>query len=246
MKTLFLSVLFFCVMGLTAGAYATEPVVTDSRIKTFVYNEYDVYSIYTHYGYQTNIEFGEDEEIVTVSVGDRIAWQIVPVGRRLFIRPMEENAHTNMTVITSEHTYQFDLRSSGTGKLRPAEELAYVIRFYYPEKDERLSIAPPAQAAQMIEATMPVTASYNYQYTYTGPDALAPTKIFDNGTETYFQVQPQNGVVPRVFVVGPDGKEYPVSARRTDDGFAVVRTVAPRFVVRYSASEYVCIYNEAI
>lgn len=240
---------FLMVLVSAFGANASEPVVTDSRIKTFVYNEYDVYNIYTHYGYQTNIEFARGEEIATVSVGDRIGWQIVPVGNRLFIRPMEEDASTNMTVITSERAYQFDLASSGPGKLKPSEELAYVVRFYYPEEDERLRIAPPVQMAEMVQpiAAPPAAASYNYRYTFTGPDAIAPLKVFDNGTETFFRLQPASaGAAAQIFAVGPDGKEYPLGTRETDNGFVAVNTVAPKFVVRYSQSDFVCIYNEGI
>ena len=58
-------------LGLSAPLMAQDgkPVVSDSRIKTFVYNENDVYKLKTHYGYQSNIEFSRAESIETVSVG---------------------------------------------------------------------------------------------------------------------------------------------------------------------------------
>lgn len=245
MKIIILGLLVVLMTASGADAQESQPVVTDSRIKTFVYNEYDVYNIYTHYGYQTNIEFGLDEEIVTVSVGDRIGWQIVPVGRRLFIRPMEEDVSTNMTVITSERTYQFDLNSSGSGKLKPAEELAYVIRFYYPDDDARLRMDRPPQAAEMREMASPPSVSYNYHYTFSGPDPLAPLKVFDNGTETYFKLQPQGGV-PLFFIEGSDGKEYPVKPMPSHDGLLAVSGVATKFILRYGEKDTVYIYNEGI
>jgi hypothetical protein len=88
-------------MMLASLASAAQPITTDSRIKTLVFNPNEVFTITTHYGYQSNIEFGPKEVIDTISVGDRIGWQITPAGRRLFIRAQEENAHTNMTVITN-------------------------------------------------------------------------------------------------------------------------------------------------
>lgn len=109
------------------------PITTDSRIKTFVFNANEVFAVTTHYGYQSNIEFGAKETIDTVSVGDRVAWQIIPAGRRLFIRSMEENAHTNMTVVTNLRAYQFDLRSSSADAVFGSEQLTYVVRFFYPE-----------------------------------------------------------------------------------------------------------------
>lgn len=235
---------FLGVILLPALALAYQPVVTDSRIKTFVYNEYDVYNIYTQYGYQTNIEFAYDEEIVTVSVGDRIGWQIVPVGQRLFIRPMEEDSHTNMTVITSERAYQFDLSSSKDKALRPNEELSYVVRFYYPEEDDRLRFAPPVQPQQMVEAVQPPELSYNYAYTYTGQDTLAPLKIYDNGQQTFLEMPA--GLEPSVFAVGQDGKEYPARATRGQNNQLVVDAVSSKIILRYSESDFVSIYNEGI
>lgn len=236
-----------CTMLAGISARAEQPVVTDSRIKTFVYNEYDVYSIYTQYGYQTNLEFAHNEEIVTVSVGDRIGWQIVPVGHRLFIRPMEEGARTNMTVITTERAYQFDLTSSKSEKLKPSEELSYVVRFYYPEEDERLRLSPPPaptapQSAMDAPSPAEAPAPYNYEYTFTGPDALAPRKVYDDGRRTYLKLP--GAAVPGIFAVGPDGKEYPARAARAPDGMVLVDAVAPKMVLRYSESEFVCIYNE--
>lgn len=135
------------------------PIATDSRIKTFVYNENDVYRLLTHYGYQLNIEFGNKEEIETISVGDRTGWQIIPAGQRLFIRAMEDKAHTNMTVVTNRHAYQFDLYSAPPGQ-QGWDELVYVVRFYYP-MDERMGGTGggmPAMAA--MPASMPMGGGY--------------------------------------------------------------------------------------
>ncbi|MDG1286095.1 MAG: TrbG/VirB9 family P-type conjugative transfer protein [Rickettsiales bacterium] len=133
-------------------AYVTgTPVPTDSRIKTFVYNANDVYRVLTHYGYQMNLEFGEEEEIETISVGDRSGWQITPDENRIFVRAMEDKAHTNMTVITSERTYQFDLYSAQPGQ-QGWDELVYVVRFYYPSDSPNQFVSAPQQARPMMAA----------------------------------------------------------------------------------------------
>jgi type IV secretion system protein VirB9 len=117
-------------------SYAETPITTDNRIKTYVYNENEVFTLLIHYGYQSSIEFAMNEQIETISIGDSYAWKINPVGRRLFIKPLEENVHTNMTIITNKRTYQFDIMS----KL-PEEnfdkELVYVVRFFYPERNKK-------------------------------------------------------------------------------------------------------------
>lgn len=248
-------------MFFSAGyAWAAEPIVTDSRIKTFVYNENDVYSILTHYGYQSNIEFGMKETIRTISIGDRVGWQIVPAGRRLFIRALEEGAHTNMTVVTNKRAYQFDLQASDGVSLPETHELVYVARFYYPDIEDNSPVpavfsdyspglpapkpammAPPVAAAPM----MPVgrTPSFNYNYTYSGPNEGAPVKIFDDGTYTFFKFRSGAQSIPQFFAVTPQGQEIPVPHRVTPDGFAVVSQIAPRFTLR-TPSGLVHVYNE--
>ena len=317
------AVCLWCLMLFAAQAIA-QPIVSDTRIKTLVYNPNEVFTITTHYGYQANIEFGAKEEIETVSVGDRVGWQIVPAGRRLFIRAMEENAHTNMTVITNRRAYQFDLRSSASNAVYGSEELVYVVRFFFPEESGfpqpsatlavpmsarapalvmaaptppvasaplpepvastlasasasasasvSAPVSPPASAAPVSVAALPApnlleeapaplqpreTApmprsepgsaaageAINYRYTYTGPSEIAPVKIFDDGTATYFKFRP-GAPLPRVAVLAANGEEISVPYQINAEGFAVIKLVAPRFSLRENGYEVV-VYNEA-
>ncbi|MFM9889342.1 MAG: TrbG/VirB9 family P-type conjugative transfer protein [Rickettsiales bacterium] len=256
-------------LSLTSGlwplASSATPIATDSRIKTFVFNANEVYSITTHYGYQSNVEFGTHETIDTVSIGDRVGWQIIPAGRRLFIRAMEENAHTNMTVVTSQRAYQFDLRSSSADAVFGSEELTYVVRFFYP--DDRNSGAPmpvsfnaptplppvalaaPAPAMPLSTGSIPprpalaaTSPTANYRYTFSGPNTLAPLKIYDDGRSTYFKLP--GGTAPQVAVITAAGQTLSVPTRRTADGLLVVDVVAPRFSLQ-QAGQQVIVYNEA-
>jgi len=118
-------------------ACADEPITTDNRVKTYVYNENEVYRLVIFYGYQTSIEFANGEEVVNISTGDSYAWQMNPVGRRIFIKPLEENMHTNMTILTNKRAYQFDLFSKkAESEFDP--ELVYVMRFYYPSEKSNI------------------------------------------------------------------------------------------------------------
>ncbi len=218
------------------------PVASDSRIKTFVYSENDVFNVVTHYGYQSNIEFGPAEEIDTISVGDRIGFQIVPAGKRLFIRPTMANARTNMTVVTNKRAYQFDLISEPT-PVAPNEELAYVVRFFYPD-DKKNALPPVAYsdevAAPSAASTPTGGALYNYNYTFTGSDSLAPVKLYDDSHATYFKFRTDT-VDPHIYMVS-DGKEVALTPHKSGD-YWVVDTVASRFVVR-QGDAVVCVYNE--
>lgn len=254
-----------CILSLNSefrilnSAQAATPIVTDSRIKTFVYNENEVFNIVTHYGYQSNIELGPSESVQTLSIGDRVGWQIIPSGRRIFIRAMEEGAHTNMTVVTNKRAYQFDIREAGRAALMSGEQLVYVVRFYYPDEPGFQPPQPVVSAAAMMPPPAPVAsaplmsapaaaqavpapAPMNYNYTFSGPAVIAPTKIYDDGRATYFKF-PAAGAQPQVAVITASGAEMPVPSRVTPEGMTVVGVVAPRFLLK-SGSSRVVVYNE--
>lgn len=247
----------------SAQVQFSQPVVSDSRVKTFVYNPNDIYRIFTHYGYQSNIEFGEKERIRTISVGDRVSWQIIPARNRLFIRPLEHGAQTNMTIITSERAYQFDLQSSEDRILRPTDELVYVARFYYPdEATETLSLpvvptvqntmpAPTptvsaAPIAPVLTAPSPAIAPpanmLNYNYSYAGTDFLAPRKIYDDGSNTYLKLPITQGIM--IEKITHAGTTTPLKTYRNAEGFLVVPTVAKELALFYDNNDRIMIYNE--
>ena len=130
-------ILFFVLNGsYIVGAYEDSdiPITADSRIRTYIYNPNEVYLLLLHFGFQSHIEFEKNEEISTISLGDSYAWKITPMGNRLFIRPMEKNIRTNMTIITNKRSYQFDLVAKEIDDEYESEDLVYLVRFVYPKK----------------------------------------------------------------------------------------------------------------
>ncbi|MBS0236368.1 MAG: TrbG/VirB9 family P-type conjugative transfer protein [Proteobacteria bacterium] len=228
----------FSVILSASQAIALErPITTDSRIRTLVYSENDVFRIVVHYGYQTVVEFANGETVEMISSGNNYAWTMTPADRRLFIKPLEESMMTNLTVITNMRTYQFEVQSKpDVGSLD--EELAYVIRFFYPDdmsdqlKPEIMAKNPMIQRAQYN----------NFNYTVTGPDAGAPVKIYDDGASTYFEFES----VPKSlkFEVQSDGCDFTTAmhAQRKGNTF-VLNTVAAEFVIKSNAG-VVHVYNE--
>lgn len=230
----------------SAGDAPVVPVATDSRIKTFVYSENDVFDIVTHYGYQSNVEFGPEEHVETISVGDRLPFQIVPAGRRLFVRALMANARTNLTVVTDKHAYQFDL-TSVPAPVMPNEELVYVVRFFYPgDKKNRSATVdmPMGPDVAMVGGAMDASR-YNYKYTFSGSDAVAPLRVFDDGKVTYFKFhQAPGSSVPVVYAIDQAGKETLAPTRAVGD-YLAVNTVAARFNVR-QGDYSVVVYNDKL
>ena len=159
---------------------AQTPTTTDSRIRTLVYNPNEVYELKFYYNYQSFIEFSEDEEIEMISIGEAFAWRLTPSGKRLFIRPLEIAAHTNMTIITNKRIYHFDIRSDEfTGKAD--EDLVYTIRFYYPQIGQPLPIPPqlalPNVATRNIRAPQDSEAQLPQAYTGVIKTPIPKTRV---------------------------------------------------------------------
>ncbi len=219
---------------------AAKPVATDSRIKTFVYSENEVFRIVVHHGYQTSIEFANGESIQTLSVGNNYAWQLTPIGRRLFIRPLEENISTNMTLITNLRTYQFEIHSASLARTID-EELVYVVRFFYPD-DDADQIKPRLQSSKQPEPT-PVIKPYNFHYSLSGSAAHAPSRVFDDGINTFFRFDKALKVPLQVAVKTADG--YKVLNVRRRGEFYLVNTVAAEFQIVVDG-KIINVYNESL
>ncbi len=130
----------FCFVSGNVVAFDEDlPITRDTRIKTYIYNKNEVYLLVLHFGYQSHIEFAQGESVQTISVGDTFAWKITPMSNRIFIRPLEKNIKTNMTIITNKRTYQFDLVAK---ELEEGEEedLVYQVKFFYPKKTGNINV----------------------------------------------------------------------------------------------------------
>ena len=260
------------------------PITTDSRLKTLVYNENEVYQLKFHYGYQSFVEFSEDEEIEMISMGESFSWRITPAGKRLFIRPLEIAAHTNMIVITNKRTYQFDIRS-GEYDENGDEELVYTVRFYYPDLKRAPAVpsrlsrpnlppvpprppvpgqiqsgfpAPPAalqtprdknpdikvsgRLPENVLAASQNGQSFNYQYDFAGSATnIIPTKIYDDGLQTFMQFKNDNLIIPSVSVVDFIGNEHLLNYE-IKSGHVVLDGVHRQLTLRL-ADSLICVFN---
>ncbi|MFO0109086.1 MAG: P-type conjugative transfer protein VirB9 [Alphaproteobacteria bacterium] len=224
--------------GAALAVLEPRPLATDSRIRTVRYSPNEVFQFIGHYGYQSTIEFEEDETILTVSVGDSLAWMLNPSGNRLFLKPIEQNALTNMTVITNKRSYLFELHAAETQSIRD-ENMIFVVRFVYPQGDTNsldfTSFEPMPDLERDAE-------KYNFNYTIRGPDLIAPLRIFDDGEFTYFEFRDKNTEIPAFFMVDPFGNEQ-ILNYRTRGRYIVVERVGSRFTLR-QGPYILCVYNE--
>lgn len=242
--TIILSLLLTPAALLSSDAWATresKPIQVDHRVRIVTYQPDEVYTFTGHYRYQSSIEFSADEEIKTISMGDSTAWMLNPSGNRLFLKPLEQDATTNMTLITNKHTYLFELHARETDDINDPN-MIFIMRFFYPdEAGQGVSHYLDAVPQPDLEKD---AAKYNFQYTISGGDEFAPLRIFDDGEFTYFQFKNKNAEVPAFFVVDSKGNESMINYRTRGD-YIVIERVAARFTLRHGA-EIVCVFNEAV
>jgi type IV secretion system protein VirB9 len=240
-------------LALIAGAVTlpiAAPAMADSRLQERFYDPNEVVTIRGRARVQATIQFGEGEVIENVAVGDSSAWQITPNKRAnlLFVKPLSASAKTNMTVVTSKHTYLFDLIAS------PKHRPLYVLRFTYPEpevdpeEEARLAAAQNAperaNAIELQAARDPYAvvdpARLNFAWTGSGAVALLPDETFDDG-EAVFLKWAQGKSVPAILTRNEEGEEGPVNF--TVRGETVVVQDVPRELILRNGDETARLVN---
>ena len=231
LATLF-TVLTFALAAPDAQARQDVSFASDSRIRVIPYDPDQVINLVGHLGYQMMIEFGVDEQIENVSIGDSLGWQVTPNRRAtlLFLKPLTLDATTNMTVVTSQRRYAFALSAD---EVRHSDDpaLIYTLRFAYPPAPEVV----PEPVAEPEPPPPPEPVQLNFNYSFSGSRSTAPARVFDDGVFTYFQFAPEADA-PAIFVVGADGQEELANAQARN-GSIVIDRIARTFILRYGKAK---------
>lgn len=191
-----------------------QPGAGDPRIQVIDYDPNQVIQIQAAPGYQVTLEFGSDEQIENVAVGDSGAWQVSAnrTGGHIFLKPLQPIA-TNMTVVTSQRVYAFELVPlSG-----PSPDMAYWVRFRYPG-------APGPQQSASAELIL------EGRYRLSGEASLRPSRMSDDGEHTYIQF-PRDAAIPAIYSIDERGTESLVNGMMRDDVY-VIDAVVPRLIFR--------------
>jgi type IV secretion system protein VirB9 len=237
---------FICLLLGLYSAYAireSRPTAGDSRIRVLVYSPDDVFKFTGYYGYQASIELGNGEEVTSISMGDTTSWQIVPAGSRIFLKPIEQDATTNMTLITNKRTYFFELYAEEAQDIRDPD-MVFNIRFLYPDEEDGDSIK--SFISQTNGPDMNHPEKYNFHYSLSGHEDIAPIKVFDDGEFTYLQFRDKNAEIPAIFAVDEELRESMVNYRLNSDmgNMVVIEQVFKKLSVR-SGKKIACLFNEA-
>ena len=245
-KTIILGLLFLVCTVLPALAEKTPQNGTaDARVKLVAFHDNDVYKLKGHYGFTTIVEFAPKEKIETISLGDSEAWQVIKPNRSnvLFIKPLEQNADTNMTILTNQHIYTIQLTADKASS-PDSDDLTFRLRFTYPDDNSAGLFNYSSAQEPAAESVGPsLTAkNLNFNYSYSGAKSLQPERVFDDGKFTYFQFKTLDAT-PAVFLVNEKGNESLVNFT-TEGEYLVVERTGRQFTLR-DGDISTCIFNES-
>lgn len=204
-------------LPLLIAAREPEPGAVDPHIQSILFAPDEVVLLKGALGWQIMLEFGPDERIENVSIGDALAWQVTPNKRAhiLFLKPLIKNAATNMTVVTTERRYAFALETTARYRTTP-----WVVHFDYPRDVVEAIEEPPPPPPPVL----------NFGYAMAGDAELQPARVWDDGLMTYFEFSPDQSI-PAIFAGGP-GKDESLVNSQTRGRVLVVQQRAGRFTLR--------------
>lgn len=217
--------LLLVLMGLAVEARAETspaPGLLDARIRAAPYSADEVYRLRGFVGYQTDLEFETGESFVGLGAGDIEGLSFVAQDNHLFLKPKAAKVGTNLTILTSRRTYQFDY-SASSALPDASEPVTYVLRFIYPSQ-------PKQEAAETLAFAAESHRPKNIDYWYCGDPTLQPVAASDDGVHTRLTFAAK-AEQPAIFVLNEDGSESLLNFSM-DEGDVIVHRVARRLILR--------------
>jgi type IV secretion system protein VirB9 len=210
--------------GLNASLRAEtvpNPGLVDARIRSAMYSPDQVYRLSGYVGYQTDLEFDTGETFVGLAAGDIEGISFVAEGNHLFLKPKAAAVGTNLTILTTRHTYQFAYSASAHHP-DATEEVIYALHFTYPSA----RVTESTRADRPLETRRP----RNVDYWYCGPSSLKPVAASDDGVHTRLRFA-AHAEQPAIFLLNDDGSESLLNFSMDADD-VVLHRVAPRLILR--------------
>jgi type IV secretion system protein VirB9 len=210
----------------------------DPRFKSIPFTPNTTVKLTFVYDNQSYVELEAGENVVGIMNPKGVSWQITINGQRIFVKPIESNADTQITVMTDKRTYFWEVYAKEPdGNFD--KDYTFYYKYQYPTEEDGKTIRTYAKSILPDIERSPW--KYNFNYTITGEDNLYPVKIFDDGEFTYFEF-PKSARIPAIFSVDSNGFESIINFRMVGDYF-IAEEVSDKFTLRNGA-DIVCVFNE--
>mgnify|MGYP000290526205 CR=1 FL=1 len=171
---------------------------------TFVYNENDMYTIYSRVNNISVIMLQPNEKISYIAGGDTARWGIdyaetgSEQGTRqcVYIKPFQVGLRTNLIINTDKRSYQFNLYSA-------KEWFNPQVNFRYPKDEIALAIKK-----DKVEEEVYVTDLTKLNEDYNIKDnrlfkkvEFTPKQVFDDGLKTYLVMPTNLQEMPVIYII---------------------------------------------
>lgn len=210
--------------------------VGDGRILHFHYDAAEVYQVDVNFRFITMIQFEEGEVVNAIQIGDSESFQVSRLNRGdiITIKPLIENARTNMNIITSKRIYTFYVNAISGGR---AEGQNFRIYFKYPGSGHRHSFESQTSGTEATGQRV------NTDYELSGSADFMPTEVFDDGVNTWLKYT-STARRPAVFQTNSDGVEATINYTAHPDHLIQLHGLSQNWTLRIG-DEIVCIRKKA-
>lgn len=230
----------------------------DDRIRFIDYNPAEVIKLVAHFGFSTDIQFGDGEEIKVIALGDPSAWDTASASNHILLRPIGEKPDTNMTVITNKRVYNFDLRAHWSKQKTKSrsDDMMFQINFRYPKEEAEKALANARTKAEIEEAKrkeeelvnkleQKLDTPKNWNYWAKGSSSVSPDQAYDDNLFTYLTFN-NNKDMPAVYIINEDGSESLVNTNIDPENPDTIQVhkVARRLILR-KGNNVACIFNQS-
>lgn len=223
------------------------PLPGDVRLVQFEYDPDNTFLVLTRPKAVTHLEFGADEQVLTVAGGDTKHWELTPTANRrhLFVKPVYEQMESSMTVITDKRSYQFVLRSTGSNakwyqrvSWRYSQKMLLELRADE-ERTERTAQAHDTARTRSGPETsgQPVALEQlDFGYQIEGTASFRPMAVFSDGQSTWIRLPADAAEWPALFSLTEDQQVAVVNYLVRGD-YMVAQQVLQRGLLKLGRSE---------
>jgi type IV secretion system protein VirB9 len=219
----------FALLCVHAALAETVPLrgISDSRIRTAIYDGNEVYRIHGYVGYEIDLQFETGEYFVGIGTGDIEGLSFVSQDNHLFIKPKAKKVSTNLTVVTTRRPYQFAYTASTVSPRNADDDVIFAVRFSYPPSPGDVVADGISRMLQQSSAAR----ARNFDYGYCGSPAIKPVAASDDGVHTRLRFGAK-AEQPGIFALNDDGSESLLNFSMDADDVVIHRVVRQLIVRR--------------
>lgn len=208
-----------------AAQVRPQSVEGNPHLQNIDYDPGQIVQLFGAPGFEMMVELSPDEQVQNVALGDSGAWQVSvnKEGDRLFIKPTQPGAATNMTVVTSVRVYSFDL----TSLEGPSGDMPYTVQFRYP--------APKSLVSNDGYVDVSAATRRLSRYNVSGDRLLWPSSVTNDGEHTYV-AWPKSAPIPAVYASDALGNDVLVNGMMDANDVYVIDGVPQKLTFRIDNS----------